>query len=89
MEWRRKWGVWDRKVIVWTQQIVNCHRMPKGFIPPHGGYADLVSYHKAEIVYDATVHFCDRFLHERDRTRDQMIQAARSGNRARSPARRS
>lgn len=53
--------------------------MPEGFIPPHGGYADLLSYQKAEIVYDATVHFCNRFLDKRDRTRDQMIQAARSG----------
>jgi len=53
--------------------------MAKGFIPPHGGYANLLSYRKAEIVYDATVYFCDRFLDRRDRTRDQMIQAARSG----------
>ena len=53
--------------------------MTKGFIPPHGGYAKLLSYQKAEIVYDATVYFCDRFLDRRDRTRDQMTQAARSG----------
>jgi four helix bundle suffix protein len=53
--------------------------MTEGFIPPHGGYRDLLSYQKAEIVYDATVCFCDRFLEKRDRTRDQMIQAARSG----------
>lgn len=53
--------------------------MSEGFIPPHGGYADLLSYQKAEIVYDATVRFCDRFLDKYDRTRDQMIQAARSG----------
>jgi four helix bundle suffix protein len=53
--------------------------MPDGFIPPHGGYANLLSYRKAEIVYDATVYFCNRFLDRRDRTRDQMIQAARSG----------
>jgi four helix bundle suffix protein len=53
--------------------------MPAGFIPPHGGYQDLLSYHKAEIVYDATVYFCRRFLDKRDRTYDQMIQAARSG----------
>jgi len=53
--------------------------MTQGFIPPHGGYANLLSYCKAEIVYDATVHFCDRFLDRRDRTRDQMVQAARSG----------
>ncbi len=55
--------------------------MTDGFIPPHGGYANLLSYRKAEIVYDATVYLCDRFLakRDRDRTRDQMIQAARSG----------
>lgn len=53
--------------------------MAEGFIPPHGGYADLLSYRKAEIVYDATVCFCRRFVNLRDRTHDQMIQAARSG----------
>jgi len=53
--------------------------MPDGFIPPHGGYANLLSYRKAEIVYDATVYFCGRFFDRRDRTRDQMVQAARSG----------
>jgi four helix bundle suffix protein len=49
------------------------------FIPVHGGYQELLSYQKAEIVYDATVHFCDRFFSKRDRTHDQMVQAARSG----------
>jgi len=53
--------------------------MTEGFIPPHGGYKDLVSYQKAAIVYDATVDFCARFLDRRDRTYDQMVQAARSG----------
>jgi four helix bundle protein len=53
--------------------------MADGFIPPHGGYKDLLSYQKAEIVHDATVYFCERFLDKRDRTYDQMIQAARSG----------
>ena len=50
-----------------------------GFIPPHGGYQKLFSYHKAEIVFDATVYFCGRFFDKRDRTYDQMVQAARSG----------
>jgi four helix bundle suffix protein len=50
-----------------------------GFIPPHGGYEDLLSFRKARIVYDGTVRFCDRFLEKRDRTVDQMVQAARSG----------
>lgn len=50
-----------------------------GFIPPHGGYQNLFSYQKSQIVFDATVYFCNRFLVKRDRTFDQMIQAARSG----------
>ena len=53
--------------------------MTQGFIPPHGGYQDLISYRKSAIVYDATFRFCERFLDRRDRTCDQMLQAARSG----------
>lgn len=53
--------------------------MLEGFIPPHGGYRNLLSYQKAEIVYDATVWFCDRHIDRRSRTHDQMVQAARSG----------
>jgi len=49
-----------------------------GFIPPHGGYENLLSFRKARIVYDGTVQFCRRFLDSRDRTVDQMVQAARS-----------
>jgi hypothetical protein len=48
-------------------------------IPPHGGYAKLRSYQMAEIVYDATVRFCECFIDKRSRTFDQMVQAARSG----------
>ncbi len=50
-----------------------------GPILPHGGYRALKSYQMAEIVYDATVAFCQRFVPWRSRTRDQMVQAARSG----------
>lgn len=53
--------------------------MPERFIPPHGGYRSLLTYQRAEIIYDATVKFCARFLDQRDRTVDQMVQAARSG----------
>ena len=52
---------------------------PPGFVPPHGNYKTLLSYRKAEVVYDLTFHFCHRFLTRGDRTIDQMIQAARSG----------
>jgi restriction system protein len=50
-----------------------------GLIPAHGGYRELKSYQNAEIVYDATARFCDRFIDRRSRTHDQMVQAARSG----------
>ena len=50
-----------------------------GFIPSHGGYENLLSFQKGRIVYDGTVRFCERFLNKRDRTVDQMVQAARSG----------
>ena len=50
-----------------------------GYIPPHGNYRQLLSYRKAEIVYDLTYRFCQRFLAKKERTVDQMIQAARSG----------
>lgn len=53
--------------------------MSAGFIPQHGGYKNLLSYQKAEIVYDGTVYFCDHHVDRRSRTHDQMVQAARSG----------
>lgn len=52
---------------------------PQGFIPPHGGYRKLISYQKAEIIYDGTIYFTNRFFRKYDRTVDQMVQAARSG----------
>ena len=51
----------------------------KRFIPPHGNYRALLSYPEAEIVFDLTDRFCERFLKRGNRTIDQMVQAARSG----------
>ena len=48
-------------------------------IPSHGGYRGLRSFQAAQLAYDATVVFCDRFIDQRSRTHDQMVQAARSG----------
>lgn len=46
---------------------------------PHGGYRNLIVYHKSEVIYQGTVVFCRRFLPPYgDRTVDQMTQAARS-----------
>ncbi len=46
---------------------------------PGGGYRQLHSFQVATVIYDATVSFCERFVNSRSRTRDQMVQAARSG----------
>lgn len=59
--------------------LFGSYPMTGGFVPIHGGYKRLLSYQKAEIVYDATVYFCNRFIPKSDRTHDQMVQAARSG----------
>lgn len=52
---------------------------PSNFLPKTGNYSQLLSYRKAEIVYDLTHRFCERFLRRGNRTIDQMVQAARSG----------
>jgi len=48
-------------------------------IPKHGGYRKLKSFQVAQLVYDVTVRFCERYVDRFSRTRDQMVQAARSG----------
>ena len=48
-------------------------------IPKHGGYRNLKGFQVAQVVYDLTVRFCDRYIDKRSRTHDQMVQAARSG----------
>jgi four helix bundle suffix protein len=52
---------------------------PEPLIPKHGGYRKLKSFQIAQLVYDVTVRFCDRYIDKRSRTHDQMVQAARSG----------
>ena len=53
--------------------------MSDGFLPARGNYQELLSYRKAEVIYDVTHRFVHRFLSSGDRTVDQMIQSARSG----------
>jgi four helix bundle protein len=48
-------------------------------MPAHGGYRKLKGFQVAQLVYDVTVRFCDRYIDKRSRTHDQMVQAARSG----------
>lgn len=52
---------------------------PDGLLPLHGGYRKLKSFQLAQLAYDLTVRFCDRYVGKRSRTHDQMVQAARSG----------
>lgn len=52
---------------------------PEPLIPKHGGYRHLKSFQIAQLVYDVTVRFCDRYIDKKSRTHDQMVQAARSG----------
>ena len=48
-------------------------------LPKYGGYRTLKSFQVAQLVYDVTVRFCDRYVNRFSRTHDQMVQAARSG----------
>ncbi len=48
-------------------------------LPPRGDYQTLLSYQKAEVVYDLSFRFAHKYLAKGDRTVDQMIQSARSG----------
>ena len=48
-------------------------------MPNSGNYKKLLSYRKADVIYQMTCSFCSHFLTRGDRTVDQMVQAARSG----------
>jgi four helix bundle suffix protein len=52
---------------------------PDRLLPSRGDYQTLLSFQKAEVVYDLTFRFAHKFLARGDRTIDQMIQSARSG----------
>jgi len=52
---------------------------PERILPPRGDYQTLLSFQKAEVIYDITFRFAHKYLSKGDRTVDQMIQSARSG----------
>lgn len=52
---------------------------PEKLIPKHGGYEHTRTWQLADMIYDVTVRFCDKYVDRRSRTHDQMVQAARSG----------
>lgn len=52
----------------------------KSFLALKGNYRNLIAFQKAECIYDITYYFAHHYLVEgKDRTVDQMVQAARSG----------
>lgn len=53
--------------------------MNSSLLPKFGGYKKLLTYRLGLLIYDATVAFCERYISKKDRTFDQMVQAARSG----------
>src|SRR2546422_5831246 len=48
-------------------------------IPAHGGFEHLKTFQLAQLIFDVTVRFCNRYIDRKSRTHDQMVQAARSG----------
>lgn len=55
------------------------HHEPSPLLGQHGGYRNLRSFQLAQLCYDITTRFCQRYVKSNSRTYDQMIQAARSG----------
>jgi four helix bundle suffix protein len=48
-------------------------------IQKHGAYRKLKSFQLARLVYDVTLRFVELYIDKFSRTKDQMVQAARSG----------
>jgi four helix bundle suffix protein len=57
----------------------NSQQSQEPLLPRTGNYRKLLTYQKAEAIYDITYYFCKNYLLRGDRTIDQMVQAARSG----------
>lgn len=54
--------------------------MSEELLPNRGtNYKNLISYRKADVIFQLTYYFCHKYLQRGDRTVDQMVQAARSG----------
>lgn len=62
-----------------TTNMNNNQQNHEPLLPRTGNYRKLLTYQKAEAIYDITYYFCKNYLQRSDRTIDQMVQAARSG----------
>jgi four helix bundle suffix protein len=67
------------RAITKTEKMHNDSQSQKPLLPHTGNYRKLLTYQKAEAIYDITYYFCKNYLQRFDRTIDQMVQAARSG----------
>lgn len=74
----RKHGIYGNCTLHSSHVSHSLHSSPP-IIPPRGDYQTLLSYQKAEVIYDLTFRFAHKYLAKGDRTIDQMIQSARSG----------
>ncbi len=77
---------WVAKEVRRAEQEKNTNRHGRSqahgddsMIPKHGGYENTKTWQLADLIYDVTVRFCDKYVDRRSRTHDQMVQAARSG----------
>lgn len=53
------------------RQLDNKYTKLEPLLPKHGGYRELKSYQLAQLVYDITVRFCDRYISKFSRTWDK------------------
>ena len=53
---------------------LDSYERKEALIPKHDGYRNLKSFQAAQLVYDATTRFCDRYIEKRCRTHDQMVK---------------
>lgn len=65
--------------ISFSNNFKNKFMDPSHFLPLKGNYRQLTAFQKAECIYDITFYFAHKYIENGDRTRDQMVQAARSG----------
>lgn len=73
----------NRKEIEQDKALSENNKLEQDIIPSvlkqQANWDALFFYQKSDVIYQLTFAFCDRFIHlYKDRTRDQVIQAARS-----------
>ena len=68
----------QKQRITQTDDCMNTEKTP-ALVLPSGGYRKLKSFQLSQLIYDITVPFTELYISSQSRSRDQMVQAARSG----------